>query len=418
MHGEADNAASDERNQWLTYLAQLNNRNLSGETQSGATTWVLSGVLAAMVYKNVPLIPWVLGLPGFLRTSYTLFLLFSNVLLTLMYVLIGLVRHSGVSQRRLTTDRSRKQQFVFTYVLAFPLWFVLALAQVWAGFASSDSPFVRWSLVGFGLWWLTNLSLGIFKVVKKHWHAKAKKLELPKFSDTGFGLGKRGLLLAAIFFPFVLLSSWSVISCIVLIARRSSTMWVPPLGAAVQMWVVVTIIFILLWRVVHMGENEAYLSLERAALVENLDSQEIRARFVTQLWGQEIGEWLRGTGTRLAEADSKLRQATATAKQQLAEIEMIEEKYAIERSGRAKKATEELNTRRNEYKLALERQMLEFNEYVSVAAGATEDEIEMLQSAASQIHISAPEWREHAAEAKTVAASLERLLAPDSGAKR
>jgi hypothetical protein len=418
MTSEANDTASDERDQWLTYLAQLNNRSLSQEGKSGATTWVLVGVLGAIVYKSVPLIPWFLGMPGYLRASYTLFLLISNVLLTLMTVLIGLVRYLGAPQRRLMTDRSRNQQFIFTYVLAFPLWFLLACAQLWVGFACSDSLFVRGSLIGFGLWWLINLSVGILKAAKKHWHARTKKLNLPKFSDVTFGTGKPSLRIAAIVFPFVLLSFSSVIAYILIMAKRSSTMWVPPLSAAVQLWVILVIIVILLWRVVHAGENEAYLSLERAALVENLDSQEIKARFVTQLWGPEIGEWLRSMGPRLVEADSKLRQATTTAKQRLAEIELIDEKYAMERSGRAKEATEELNTQMSEHKSALEKCQLDLKEYVSVGAGASKDEIEMLQSAASQVHTCAPEWREHVVEATTVVASLKRFLAADAGAKR
>jgi hypothetical protein len=35
----------------------------------------------------------------------------------------------------------------------------------------------------------------------------------------------------------------------------------------------------------------------------------------------------------------------------------------------------------------------------------------MLKSAASQIQTSTPEWQEHATEAKTIAASLERFFA-------
>ncbi len=147
MVSEANKAGSDERNQWLTYLAQLNNRSLSAEDRSGATTWVLLGVLGAIVYKSVPLIPWFLGTPGYLQLSFTLFLLMSNVLLTLTTVLTGLIHYSGAPQRRLMTDRARKQQFVLTYVLAFPLWFLVACAQLWVGLMCSDSRFVRWNLL-------------------------------------------------------------------------------------------------------------------------------------------------------------------------------------------------------------------------------------------------------------------------------
>ncbi len=224
------------------------------------------------------------------------------------------------------------------------------------------------SIIGFGAWWLINLCLGILKTLKKHRRAKTRKVDLPQFSGVAFGAGKPSLLIAAIIFPLVFLSSSSVITLIWLAAERSSTNWVTPLSAAVQMWAVCVIILILLWRVVHLGENEAYLSLERAVLVENLDPQEIRARFVTELWGPEIGEWLRGMGSRLVEADGKLKQATSAAKQQLAEIEMIDERYAMERSGRAKKATEELNALMKEHRLALEKYLLDLKEYVAVGA--------------------------------------------------
>jgi len=415
MASEANETASDERTQWLTYLAQLNNRSLGQEGKSGATTWVLLGVLAAIVYKSVPFIPWFLGMPGYLRTSYTLFLLISNVLFTSMIVLIGLVNYSGTRQRRVMTDRSRRQQFVLTYVLGVPLWSLVACAQLRAGFAWSDSRFVRWNLIGFGAWWLVNLGSGMLKTVKKHRHAKTKKLELPQFSGVAFSPGKPSLLIAAIVFPLVFLSSSAVIAYIWLVSQRPSANWVAPLSAAVQLWVVCVIIFILLSRAVRFGENEAYLSLERAVLVENLDSQEIRARFVTQLLGPEIGEWLRGMGRRLVEADGKLKQATATARQQLAEIETIDERYEMERAGRAKKAAEDLNTQMSEHRLALEKYMLDLKEYVSV--GVAKEEIEMLQSAASQVHTSAPEWKEHVVEATTVAASLKRFFVSDARAK-
>ena len=106
-----------------------------------------------------------------------------------------------------------------------------------------------------------------------------------------------------------------------MVAAQSATSWVAPLSAAAQTLVACLIIFALLQRAVRLGENQAYLSLERAALVENLDSQEIRTRFVTQLLGPEIGEWLRGMGPRLVEADDKLTQAVSAAKTQLTEID-------------------------------------------------------------------------------------------------
>jgi hypothetical protein len=75
-HKQAPNlppSGESERKLWLEYIRSLNDRHLRSRGISGATSWALLGVLAAILYRSIPHLPAFLADPNNLKNSWVLF---------------------------------------------------------------------------------------------------------------------------------------------------------------------------------------------------------------------------------------------------------------------------------------------------------------------------------------------------------
>ena len=90
-----------ERRLWFDFISRLNERNLEASTKSGATTWVLFGVVVAIIYRCVPRIPSFLSNPAYFSATRTIFFLELNTVSAFSMLLTGLMHYSiGSSEMR------------------------------------------------------------------------------------------------------------------------------------------------------------------------------------------------------------------------------------------------------------------------------------------------------------------------------
>jgi cell fate (sporulation/competence/biofilm development) regulator YlbF (YheA/YmcA/DUF963 family) len=82
--------------------------------------------------------------------------------------------------------------------------------------------------------------------------------------------------------------------------------------------------------------------LERDIVLNRLTSAEIRSRYLQDLSGPDMVQWLDEALVALGEKEERLRGAQDSARQKLAEIAQISVEYGAERRERAKPAVADL----------------------------------------------------------------------------
>jgi len=400
-----------QRRLWFDYLAKLNDRSLEASNKSGATSWVLFGIAVAIMYRCVPRIPSFLGSPSYVKAALTVFLLELNMFVTFIFFIFGLIVYpGGIVERRLKPERARRAERILTPMFIV-VWGILNGAQLWVGVKFVGPNYVRWTLICFGLFWEVNILFAIVKKVSKRRKAKARHVQLPEFYGLELGTDLGALLLAAFHLPLVIISAASLLIFLNSLDRFEVS-WILPLGAATQFLALCAIAAVLFYRGLSVGEKSAYLALERAIVVENLDPSEIRTRFVTQLFGSEVGEWMKGIVSRLAEVSEKMKRTTSMFDSRFAEIEAIDGQYSLERRGRAEKLAKELADAANEHKEAVGKVALQLKEYVRFAL--SREERELLKVVVEQLTVSVEVASKHATLVTGALEKLQPFLTKDS----
>jgi hypothetical protein len=379
---ECSTLVEAERRLWFDFISKLNDRSLEQSNRSGATTWVLTGLVGAIMYKSVPLVSSFLSVPGDLNLAIVLLFLGFDLSLSLLVFVAGTMMYvHGPQKRRLWPERTVRAKSVKNdFVLVISL--LLAVCQIYVGAKFVGSSLTKWNLVGFGVWWGINSLTGIFKRLLKSKRARQRKIKAPEF--TGFELGTDwGPMVLCVFsVPFSGLASYV---CFEFIQRlgHSGVNWVVPLGAAVQFATICCIVAALFFRSVDQVVKSAFLNLEQSIVVENLSPAEIRTRFVTELLGPEVGEWLQEITKGLALAGEKLLDAVNSYNQQIRDIEQISEDYSLERRGRAQKLVTQITRVGTEHKAAVDRCAFELKQYLGLVL--SDEESRLLDSVVKQL---------------------------------
>jgi len=201
----------------------------------------------------------------------------------------------------------------------------------------------------------------------------AKKLgvSVPRFM-AGIGQNAHALVLSAI---MVVLGIVPLVALLTYLRHlnHSPIGWVSPLSAATHALVLCGVVAVLLFRVLYQARHAAFQNLERAIVVEDLAPIEIRLRFVTQLLGTSIADWMVGSIDGIKRADAKLRACAVSVRERLPDVESVDAQYALERKGRAKKLFDELQAAIAEHQSSFEQFKFQLREYGKVARSA-EDE--------------------------------------------
>jgi hypothetical protein len=370
-----------ERRLWFDFLAKLNDRSLQGQSKSGATNWVLLGVAAAIIYKCVPLTPTFLATPGSVKAASVLFFLEVNAFVLLLTALVSLQYYSQAgTRRRLLPEGAKRVVSINAWVIIF-VEMLVGIGQLWLGFRLTGPRFARWTLVGFGLFWVSNAVAGIVNRSRKKRRAKAQNIPVPQFSGLDVGPDLGAIRLCVVSLLTSLLALVGVLTYLRFLGELTIG-WVTPLGAATQVLVLLSIIWVLFYRIVQSGQNDAYLSLERAILAENLTPSDIRTRFVTELLGDAVGDWMKAIGVAIAQANENLGKVTETIRERLPEIGAIDSQYGLERRGRAEKLLKELAAAMDQHRSAMEKSIFHMEEYRKLILSAEEQQL--LQSIPSR----------------------------------
>jgi hypothetical protein len=338
--GAQTSSDDSQRKLWFEYLAKLNDRQLQSARASGITPWALFALAFAIIYKSVPQIPGFIAIPSALKVSLVVLILEIDALFHSATAVFGLIYYcaSGV-QAHLLTERSRRAGHVRLWGARMALVGVAMAHFIAAPWTASS--FVRWTLVGFGIWWLWNLGSGIAKDMRKAREAKKHKLPLPAF-DVGKIGPDSGIVLAGVMAPVVGIA-FAALLVFLRSLGQAPVSWVLAVGAATQSLAVIVVIIALFELGINEISRNIFLTLERDIILENLPATEIKARFIREALGPSVGDWLETLNQQRRAALDGIVKLTDSVKPQLQEIERIDAGFPIERAGRAKRVLEEFD---------------------------------------------------------------------------
>jgi hypothetical protein len=295
----------------------------------------------AIIYKSVPQIPGFIATPGALRASVVVLILEIDAFFCSAAVVASLTYYcaSGV-QAHLLTEQSRRAAQIRAWGLRMVLFAVTAahfITPLWA-----TSWFVRWALVGLGMFWLLNLISGIAKDLRKAREAKKHKLPVPAFDVPKIGPGLGAMLLAGAMAPVGGIA-FAALLVFLHSLGAAPVPWVVALGAATQSLAVAVVLITLFLLGIKAVSRNVFLTLERDMILENLPATEIKARFIREALGPSVGDWLETLNQRGRATLEGIAELTDSVKPQLQEIEAIDVRFPLERAGRAKKVLEEFD---------------------------------------------------------------------------
>jgi hypothetical protein len=285
-----ENPDSDKK-LWLDYLSKLRDREDRSSQITGATNWVLCGLMGTLFYKGIEFVPLAFSNKEYRYNTY-IFLVFGFNFLTFGTQLISDFLPKVKVESEIRAIPYRLADFIVHYFILFAICaMVLGSIELYFGYQNPAlARPVRLSLFAFGVF---HIFLGFFcgaSFYVKRWFDRLQPDIFPFFSSESL----RGESWTnTLYLLAVCMSLLSITTHLHRIISISPT-WLASLqsafGALIFLWAA--------YKLIVLRPNRAQIvsaitDLEQQALVENLSSSQIRERFNKLTSGIGLGEWLR-----------------------------------------------------------------------------------------------------------------------------
>lgn len=169
---------------------------------------------------------------------------------------------------------------------------------------------------------------------KKAREARKHKLPLPNFTASKVG-PDQGPVISVISLLFGILSG-AALAALIANWQRTGVAWAVPVGAAGEALSLMVVLLALFVRGVRSSSRAVFQALELDIVLENLSPAQIRARYVREVLGPSIADWLEGLDSKRRSATARLRDLMNGLGSKVEAIEAIDTGYTQERSGRAR----------------------------------------------------------------------------------
>ncbi len=298
-----------QRKLWIEYIRRLGDRHAASIGRSGASTWALFGVLAAILYTCLPQIPSFLASPKNWRNQLVLLTVATDMVMffVVAYALLVYYCMGGMEGRALPEFNRRFQSVAYLAIISLEL--VLATAHLFAvGLADVRGFVFRSVVLLFGFLWTLEVILKLRNLLRNIQRARKYHVPLPWFAGTAVDAGRSAVVL----FALLSLLSLAALATIVWYSHilvRSGEEWVKPLAASGYSIAFAAAAAILLMRGFQRIGAIPYDSLESEIVCENLSSSEIKERFAAYILGSSAAEWLTQQTELLKKADKAMDEA-------------------------------------------------------------------------------------------------------------
>ena len=337
--GHPDQPEQFRRKLWFDYLSKINDRELHENQLSGATDWVLTGVLGVILYRGVPLLPTLLRIPNLVRSASIMFTLLANGLVFVLFAIVSLLNADGSGQQPRVAPKSRKSVgpaalFALTGLAGSSWWLIKANSQPWYVHGIALVSAISWTLV---------LLLAVGARSIKRLHVKLYGAELPTFTTVKIARSRVGLAILLISWTLAAASCYALIRYLWLFQTTGED-WVTPLSTAAWFLLGTGILLTLYHRLESRSARNRYLDLERDIVLEGLTSDDIRQRFTAELIGLSVSEWINVMHHKFKKCNEQVAALQGSLSKSLQGINNIPADFHHERTARAEQSLKEALT--------------------------------------------------------------------------
>ena len=327
---------NDERRLWFDYVRTLNERQLSASQRSGVTTYVLLGTLVALLYRFGPQLPQFAAEPDQVRASLVLFVLLVVELTSFLIMIIVIGEYCAGDDEFRATPKTREALISGFYGAVAVVGVAFISLEVRIAVSSTDH-FRRYVLLAHAFWLLLCVAFPIVRYRQFAKKAKGLSNPLPRFNL--FRQPPQANLVSAVL-PLI----WSVLGAICLgrYLETFSDYGIRPFKAAGIGLITISILVYLLLRFLADASQQKYFGLERDIVLNRMTPAEIRERYLRDLSGPDMAQWLDDALATLEARENHLQREYEAAQGKLREITSINSEYRAERKERAKSAASNL----------------------------------------------------------------------------
>lgn len=326
----------DERRLWFDYIKTLNERQLQASQRSGVTTYVLLGTLIGLLYRFGPRAPQFISQPDGVRASIVIFGLLCVALFSFAMAIIFLEQYLvGESEFR-ATPKSNEHAIPVLYGIFAVIGAIFVFLYLWIVISSADH-FLRFLLLAYTVWLIANIVTPVVRYRALSKKAKDIKNPVPRFSSFRFPP-------AANLFLCGLMIVWSVLGTIALVRciKTLPNYGLQPIKAAIVGLIVISVVGFMVLRFLGTATQDKYFGFERDIVLNRMTPAEIRNRYLRDLSGPDMAQWLDDAMATLDLKEEHLKREQDSAQEKLREIANINAEYAIERKERAASVAENL----------------------------------------------------------------------------
>lgn len=280
----------EERKMWLGFITKLNDRRLQQQPVSGATTWVLIGVIALVVYRGFLHLPAMLQVPRLFANSLVLFCLqFDFLLMFFIFYAASSTAFAEHQTSRILPAHSSRALQVFQYflvVLAVPL----AVGHFTAFNDRQLSRGFRWLLFVFGCVLVVNASSSIVNYVYRALKLRRASIPPATFTGTMKALYYGARVAAVIYFVISCLVAVAVLRFVRAIYLKGED-WYHPIALSTETLLCMTIVLVMFTRSLSERHGSALRELEEDIVLQQLNGDQIRERYVKEIIGEVFEKW-------------------------------------------------------------------------------------------------------------------------------
>jgi hypothetical protein len=324
---------------WFDYVKTLNERHLQAAQRSGVTNYLLVTALAALLFRYLPHLSYFLQSPDYPKGAVIFFVLQTDffAFVALALITVSLYCAQGIEHRVFPEHRRRVSQIILGVMLVLTTSLAVAHVSIlWR--ISPASQWVRRGLILLATYWLLNTGVVAGKEGIKIRKSLKHKVPIPRFSAP---LLEPTLLISLISGCIYGLMALVPAACLILYVKTLSTDWIEPWKAAsVSLGFCFLVLYMLNRAAFTVGQN-SYLELERDIVLQNLEVEEIRTRFVNQLIGPDAAQWLDDVLAEFTASNEVRKKNHESSRKQLQEIRQIDVAYSAERKARMEKVLKE-----------------------------------------------------------------------------
>jgi len=272
---------------WLVYLDNLNNREISKQSSSGFTTWAFFGLIGFTLFKLLD------SLPIIFMDAKNVFLsklFITNILNFCIVIFVFILALSiPLDGKRTIHNKFNKKIYSFVTGTTYFIFIVGCFSNI---YITVDLEYYRLSILPYCVFAIFEITF-LFNVLIDGVNTK-KENKMPRI-DSGYLYNKKRknplkyiyILLCFAFSFFFLFSIYQVIQNDYILKYLSA------LKSAIYLILFIGAIIVFIGNCISQIRNIWLEELERKIMLQNLSEKEIVTEFIDKFVGKDITQWLK-----------------------------------------------------------------------------------------------------------------------------